>query len=80
MENLPQPVGEQSKAREAAGKAVGVSGKSLDVHHLGDSGTSLDDATRVLSTGITALVQAVEDGRIWHTPVCMVAFVPCFVV
>ena len=39
MENLPHPIGGASTARDAAGKAVGVSGKSVDY------------ATRVLERG-----------------------------
>lgn len=30
MENLPHPIEDKGSARDAAGKAVGVSGKSID--------------------------------------------------
>ena len=46
MENLPQ-----GTARDLAGKAVGVSGKSID------------HATRVLEKGIPELAKAVDEGR-----------------
>lgn len=49
-ENLPE--GKASDARDAAGKAVGVSGKTVDF------------ASKVLKTGTPALVKAVDEGRI----------------
>lgn len=49
VENLPQL--ETSKARDAAGKAVGVSGKSVDY------------ATKVLTKGTPDLIKAVDEGR-----------------
>lgn len=52
VENLPQPIEDSSRARDAAGKAVGVSGKSIDF------------ATRVLTSGTPELVKAVDEGRI----------------
>lgn len=48
VENLPPT----SKARDAAGKAVGVSGKSID------------HATRVLNNAVPELIKAVDEGRI----------------
>ena len=48
MENLPPC----SKARDAAGKEFGVSGKSVD------------HATRVLEKGVPELIEAVDEGRI----------------
>ena len=45
------PGGCKSDARDAAGKAVGVSGKSVD------------HATKVLTKGVPELVAAVEEGR-----------------
>jgi len=49
VENLPQA--EKSRARDAAGKAVGVSGKSVDY------------ASKVLRQGTPELVKAVDEGR-----------------
>ena len=49
VENLPQP--EATKARDAAGKAFGVSGKSVD------------HAKRVIDKGIPELANAVDSGR-----------------
>ena len=49
VENLPQA--EVGKARDKAGKALGVSGRSVD------------HASRVLEQGTSALVKAVDDGR-----------------
>lgn len=48
VENLPQG---NDKARDAAGKAVGVSGKSVDY------------ATKVLKQGTPELIKAVDEGR-----------------
>jgi len=48
MANLPQA---SSSARDAAGKALGVGGKSVDY------------ATKVLTKGVPELVAAVEEGR-----------------
>lgn len=49
VENLPPS--EPTKARDAAGKAFGVSGKSVDF------------AKRVIEQGIPELAKAVDDGR-----------------
>jgi hypothetical protein len=49
VENLPQP--EAIKARDAAGKAFGVSGRSVDF------------AKKVIEKGIPELVKAVDEGR-----------------
>lgn len=51
VENLPQPISDAGKARDQVGKAVGVSGKSIDY------------ATRVLAQGIPELATAVDEGR-----------------
>lgn len=48
VENLPEA---GARARDAAGKAIGVSGKSVD------------HATKVLKLGIPELVAAVDEGR-----------------
>jgi ParB-like chromosome segregation protein Spo0J len=50
-ENLPYPVSDKGQARDLAGKAVGVSGKSID------------HAARVLEKGIPELAKAVDEGR-----------------
>jgi hypothetical protein len=49
VENLPQP--ESTKARDAAGKAVGVSGRSVDF------------AKKVIEQGTPELVKAVDEGK-----------------
>lgn len=49
-ENLPDPQ-QQGQARDKAGKAFGVSGKSVD------------HATRVIEKGIPELAKAVDEGR-----------------
>ncbi len=45
VENLPHPISATSKARDAAGKAVGVSGKTVDF------------ATRVLAQSLSVKEQ-----------------------
>lgn len=50
-ENLPESL-DNGDARDKAGKAVGVSGKSVDY------------ATKVLNTGVPELVKAVESGEL----------------
>jgi hypothetical protein len=52
VENLPPPIHDQGKSRDKAGKAVGVSGKSVDF------------ASRVLKRGAKELVDAVEQDKI----------------
>lgn len=47
VENLPQP----DRARDAAGKAVGVSGRSVDF------------ATKVIQQGTPELIKSVDEGR-----------------
>ena len=47
--NLPEPI--KSDARDAVGKAVGVSGKSIDY------------ATRVIEKAVPEVVKAVDEGR-----------------
>lgn len=49
VENLPQA--DSARARDAVGKAIGVSGKSIDY------------ATRVLNRGTQELVKSVDEGR-----------------
>lgn len=52
-ENLPEPIAKaNTDARDAAGKAVGVSGKTVDF------------ATKVLTKGSPELVKAVDEGRV----------------
>lgn len=60
VENLPQ----QNRARDAAGKAVGVSGKSVDF------------ATRVLEKGTPELVRAVDEGRVAVSTAAVIAADP----
>ena len=60
VENLP-PL---SKARDAAGKAVGVSGKSVDF------------ATKVLTKGVPELVAAVDQGRMAVSTAAVLAHEP----
>jgi ParB-like chromosome segregation protein Spo0J len=52
MENFPPPIAEKITARDAVGKAIGVSGKTIDF------------ATRVLEKGTPELVKAVDEGRV----------------
>lgn len=52
VENLPHPIEGTCKARDAAGKEFGVSGKSVD------------HATKVLEKGVPELIEAVDEGRI----------------
>jgi hypothetical protein len=61
VESLPQP---SEKARDAAGKAFGVSGRSVDF------------ATRVLERGTEELVKAVDEGRIAVSAAAVVAADP----
>jgi hypothetical protein len=63
-ENLPDPIPDQQQARDAAGKAVGVSGKTVDF------------ATRVLTKGAPELVKAVDDGRIAVSTAAIIAADP----
>lgn len=51
MENFPEASAGEQTARDAAGKAVGVSGRTVDF------------ATRVLTQGTPELIQAVDEGR-----------------
>lgn len=60
VENLPQP----GKARDAVGKAVGVSGKSIDY------------ATKVLANGTPELVKAVDEGRMAVSTAAVLSFEP----
>lgn len=53
-ENLPDP-DQQGRARDKAGKAFGVSGKSVD------------HASRVIEKGIPELAKAVDEGRMYTT-------------
>lgn len=62
VENLPQ--GESSKARDAAGKAFGVSGKSVDF------------AKKVLDKGIPELAKAVDEGRMAVSTAAVLASQP----
>ncbi len=55
MENLPQL--DVGKSRDAAGKAVGVSGKSVDY------------AAKVINQGVPALVEAVDSASITFQPI-----------
>jgi hypothetical protein len=52
VENLPPPIENASTARDAAGKAFGVSGKSVD------------HAKRVIEKGIPELAKAVAPGGV----------------
>lgn len=61
-ENLPYS--EKGQARDMAGKAVGVSGKSID------------HATKVLAKGVPELVEAVEGNRIAISAAAIVAAKP----
>jgi hypothetical protein len=61
VENLPQQTADNARARDAAGKAVGVSGKSVDY------------ATRVLQKGVSELVSAVDEGRIAVSTAAIIA-------
>lgn len=63
-ENLPSPISDASQARDAAGKAFGVSGRSVDY------------ATRVLSKGTPELIAAVDSGRIAVSAAAVVAADP----
>lgn len=63
VENLP-PLNETGKARDQAGKAVGVSGKSVDY------------ATRVLEKGTPALIQAVDEGKMAISTAAILAAEP----
>jgi hypothetical protein len=61
VENLPQQNG---KARDQVGKAIGVSGRSVDF------------ATRVLNQGTPELIKAVDDGRMAVSTAALVASDP----
>ena len=61
-ENLPCP--ESGQARDAVGKAVGVSGKSID------------HATRVLKSAIPEIVKAVDEGRMAVSTAAILATEP----
>ena len=50
--SLPHPIEDQSKSRDAAGKAVGV------------SGSLVDRGTKVLKQGTPELIKAVDEGRL----------------
>jgi len=62
VENLP-PI-EKAKARDQAGKAAGVSGKSVDY------------ASRVIAKGTPALVKAVDEGRMAVSTAAILATEP----
>ena len=62
-ENLPYPV-DAGQSRDAAGKAVGVSGKSVD------------HATRVLKKGEPELIAAVDEGRMAVSTAAILATEP----
>lgn len=62
MENLPQA--EKGSARDAAGKALGVSGKSVD------------HATKVLRNAVPEVVEAVEQGRMAVSTAAILATEP----
>lgn len=62
VENLPPTT--TSKARDAAGKEFGVSGKSVD------------HATKVLEKGVPELIEAVEEGRIAVSTAAILAHEP----
>jgi hypothetical protein len=62
VENLPQPI--QEKARDAVGKAIGVSGKSID------------HATRVIKQAIPEVVKAVDEGRMAVSTAAILATEP----
>lgn len=51
VENLPQAIPAGDNARDAAGKAVGVSGRSVDF------------ATKVIQQGTPELIKSVDEGR-----------------
>jgi hypothetical protein len=51
VENLPHPIKDQGKARDQAGKALGVSGRTVDF------------ATKVLREAEPDIVKAVDEGR-----------------
>lgn len=59
---LPEPKG--GDARDQAGKALGVSGKTVDA------------ATKVLTSGITELVQAVDAGEVSVSAAAKIAALP----
>lgn len=63
VENFPQ-VNDGAKARDAAGKAVGVNGKYVD------------HATKVLTKAIPEVVKAVEEGRMNVTTAAVLATEP----
>jgi len=51
LATVPYPIPEHGQARDQAGKAIGVSGKSIDY------------AAKVLEKGVPELAQAVDEGR-----------------
>lgn len=62
--NFPPPIANQQKARDAAGKAFSVSGRSVD------------HATRVIEKGIPELAKAVDEGRMAVSTAAIIASEP----